>query len=264
MERVQRPSSRRVLSAEEEGDLVLRFQAGDSQAGGRLVQACLPFLMTIALEYRRWGVPTEDLVQEGSIGLLKAMAKFDKSRDCRLVTYAAYWIRAEIRDFVVRSYRVVRIGASKNERRAIRHYRKTRERDPQRLAEASGMSLEKVSRLLPMLTAREASLEERTDDGHSQSDRLPVEQSSPEAEVMEHEQHCQLRSALVSALAELPARDRVIVEQRFLCEDPRTLEQIGGELGISKERVRQLEDRAKTRLKHTMIARLDESCLSAA
>ena len=72
--------------------------------------ACLPFVMSIALEYRRWGIPLEDIVQQGNLGLLRAASKFDPERECRLATYAAYWIRAEIRDYVVRAYRVVRLG----------------------------------------------------------------------------------------------------------------------------------------------------------
>ena len=92
--------------------------------------------MSIALEYRRWGIPLEDIVQQGNLGLLRAAAKFDPARECRLATYAAYWIRAEIRDYVVRAYRVVRLGTTKAERRALRAYRgrasRTRPRWPPR------------------------------------------------------------------------------------------------------------------------------------
>jgi RNA polymerase sigma-32 factor len=90
------------LEREVERELTRRWRAGDRRAGEKLVTACLPFVIGIALEYRRWGVPIEDIVQQGNLGLLKAAAKFDLSKDCRLATYAAYWIRAEIRDYVVR------------------------------------------------------------------------------------------------------------------------------------------------------------------
>src|SRR5690606_6523610 len=92
-----------LLDAESERELAARWLEGDRRAGDRLVEASLPFVLRIAREYRRWGVPLDDLVQQGNLGLLKAAAKFDPDKNCRLVTYAAYWIRAEIRDYVVRS-----------------------------------------------------------------------------------------------------------------------------------------------------------------
>jgi RNA polymerase sigma-32 factor len=249
---IERPQ-RRQLTAEHEKELVARFQAGDSKAGDQLVQACLPFVMTIALEYRRWGVPTEDIVQEGSIGLLKAIARFDPNRGCRLVTYAAYWIRAEIRDHVIRAYRVVRIGASKAERRAIRHYRNTRERDPEALAKVSGLTVEKVRRLLPLLVARDASLDDRDSDGRCESDRIASGQPSPEQSVAKSESAQQMTGALEKALVELCPRDRSIVEQRYLSDEPQTLEQVGSQFGISKERVRQLEERAKKAMRARIV-----------
>src|SRR5580693_6767697 len=152
------------LDRETERELTHRWRAGDKAAGAKIVTACLPFVMSIALEYRRWGIPVEDIVQQGSLGLLRAARKFDTSRECRLATYAAYWIRAEIRDYVVRAYRVVRLGTTKSERRALRAYRKTRESDPETLASMSGMTPEKVQWLLPLLSGREASLDARVDD----------------------------------------------------------------------------------------------------
>ncbi len=112
-----------------EHELADLYRGGDRDAGRKLIAACLPFVVTIALEYRRWGIPLEDLVQEGNMGLLKGAERFDPDRGCRLATYAAYWIRAEIREYVARGYRIVRLGSSKSERRALRVYRKTHERD---------------------------------------------------------------------------------------------------------------------------------------
>src|SRR5262245_14961304 len=109
-------ATRTTLTPEMEHDLADRFRRGDREAGRRLIEACLPFVMTIALEYRRWGLPMEDIVQEGNIGLLKAAERFDPDRGCRLATYAAYWIRAEIREYVARGYRIVRPGSSTSER----------------------------------------------------------------------------------------------------------------------------------------------------
>ncbi len=246
--------SRKALSAEIERDLVTRWRAGDNAAGQRLIEACLPFVMTIALEYRRWGIPAEDIIQEGNIGLLKAADRFDPDRGCRLVTYAAYWIRAEIRDYVVRAYRIVRLGASKHERRALRLYRKTRERDPKALAEASGLPVERAEMLIPLLAARDVNLEGREPGGLAPLDRIAADGPSPEEEAVGAEERTRLSRALASAVEELPPRERQIMESRWLTESPLTLEEIGKQFGISKERVRQIEERAKRRMRERIEA----------
>jgi RNA polymerase sigma-32 factor len=247
-------ASRKALSAEVEREFVGRWRAGEQDAGRRLIEACLPFVMTIALEYRRWGLPIEDIVQEGNIGLLKAATRFDPERGCRLVTYAAYWIRAEIRDHVVRGYRIVRLGASKTERRALRVYRKTRERDPELLAAASGLTVAKAEALMPLLQARDVSLDERTPDGFAAIDRLPSTAPSPEEDVATSEEKRKVEVALGIAVSELPPREREIMTVRWLTETPETLEQVGHRFGISKERVRQIEERAKRRVRERLEA----------
>jgi len=242
------------LGREQERDLARRWRAGDRAAGEKLVTACLPFVIAIALEYRRWGVPLEDVVQQGNLGLLRAAAKFDLGKDCRLATYAAYWIRAEIRDYVVRGYRVVRLGTTKAERRALRFYRKTREADPAALAAASGMTPEKAEWLLPLLAGRESSLEARPDDRGALVDRLAGASPTPEEEASAHERRLRARVAVTEALRDLSERERMIVRERLMSDDPRTLQELGAKLGVSKERVRQLEERACGKLR----AKLEE------
>jgi len=249
-----------ALDRETELELSRRWRAGDKQAGDKLVSACLPFVMSIAFEYRRWGVPLEDIVQQGNIGLLRAAAKFDLDKECRLATYAAYWIRAEIRDYVVRAYRVVRLGTTKAERRALRQYRKTKESDPAALASASGMTIEKAERLLPLLVAREASLDAHGSETSSMLDRLASAGPSPEEEVSEGERRGRARLAIGRALRELSDRKRMIVRERLMSDEPRTLQELGVELGVSKERVRQLEERACGKLR----ARLEQMWGAAA
>jgi len=238
------------LSAEVERDLAQRWRKGDRDAGQKLIHACLPFVMTIALEYRRWGLAMEDIVQEGNIGLLKAAERFDPDRGCRLATYAAYWIRAEIREYVARSYRIVRLGSSKGERRALRVYRKTRERDPEVLAELSGLTKERATELLPLLMSNDLSLERAPhDDGIPHSERLASSDVSPEDMACAADERDRMAKALRQVVSELSEREQRIVSQRWLTDTPATLEQLGASFGVSKERVRQLEERAKRRMR---------------
>lgn len=239
----------RVLDREAERALARRWIAGDRRAGDKLVEACLPFVVSIAIEYRRWGVPLEDIIQQGNLGLLKAASKFDPDREVRLATYAAYWIRAEIREYVVRAFRVVRIGTTKGERRALRTYRTTKTTDLEALAEASGLSVDRLEKLLPLLTAREASLDASTGDGGSPLDALVGTWLDPEEEAVRSETAEHAGRAVHAAVDHLDERERLIVKERLMNEDPPTLQELGVRLGVSKERVRQLEERARTKLR---------------
>lgn len=238
-----------TLDRETERDLAKRWRAGDKRAGERIVEACLPFVVSIALEYRRWGVPLEDIIQQGNLGLLKAAQKFDPARDCRLATYAAYWIRAEIREYVVRAFRVVRLGTTKGERRALRAYRKTKNSDPASLAAASGLSEERVKVLLPLISGRELSLDATVGDLPPAIERLENAGPSPEEAAARDEAAHRANAAVHDAVAHLDERERMIVRERFMNEDPPTLQELGDRLGVSKERVRQLEERARLKLR---------------
>jgi RNA polymerase sigma-32 factor len=245
-------SGTETLSVEEERNLAERYRDGDTAAGERIICASLPFVIAVALEYRRWGAPIEDLIQQGNLGLLKAARKFDPSRECRLITYAVYWIRAEIRDYVVRCYRVVRIGTTKGERRAVRNYRKNREDNAEDLAKSSGLSIEHCERILPVLQARDVSLDFAADGENPHIDRLaddnPLQDEQFHSEQFRHF----ARTRVAIAMSKLPEREAMIVRERMLCDEPLTLEALGSKLGISKERVRQLEERARRRLQHDL------------
>ena len=238
-----------VLDRETERDLARRWKAGDKRALERMIQACLPFVVSIAIEYRRWGVPLEDIVQQGNLGLLKAADKFDPERECRLATYAAYWIRAEIREYVVRAFRVVRLGTTKGERKALRAYRKTKTTDLAELATESGLSEDRLRMLLPLLAAKEVSLDASTNDASPVGERIAGALPSPEDEASAHEITAHAGREVMKAVAHLDARERMIVTERFMKDEPPTLQELGGRLGVSKERVRQLEERARTKLR---------------
>jgi RNA polymerase sigma-32 factor len=242
------------LSREIERDLARRWRAGDARAGEKIVTACLPFVISIALEYRRWGLPLEDVAQQGALGLLRAASKFDPERECRLATYASYWIRAEIREYVVRGYRVVRLGTTKAERRALRAYRKTRESDPSALAAVSGMTADRAQMLLPVLASHEASLDARIGDHGPMIERLAGVSPTPEDEASAVERHGRACEAVSEALTCLSERELLIVRERLMADEPRTLQELGDRLGVSKERVRQIEERACGKLR----ARLED------
>jgi RNA polymerase sigma-32 factor len=243
-------AKRSRLTPEVERDLAERYRSGDRQASRRLIEGCLDCVMAIAFEYRRWGAPIEDLVQEGNIGLLKAVERFDPERGVRLATYAGYWIRAEIREYVARYYRIVQLGSSKGERRALRLYRKTREQRPEVLAALSGLSAERVTALLPLLTSGDVSLTALPgDDRPDILERIADGKGSPEQALCEADERDQVRHAVADALSALSPREQDIVKKRLLADDPATLERLGVAWGVSRERVRQIEQSTKARMR---------------
>lgn len=237
------------LDPEEERVLAQRYRDGDERAGAKLVESSLPFVIGIAREYRRWGVPLEDLVQQGNLGLLKAARKFEPDKQCRLITYAVYWIRAEIRDYVVRGYRIVRLGTTRTERRAMRAYRRMGVADPHELAEKSGMPLARAEKLWPLLTGGDVSLDYQTDERGPALDRLGDFAPNPEQAIGHHREMTQVKSVLRDAIAKLSEREQRIVRARMMSDEPLTLEALGVEMGVSKERVRQLEERVRHKLR---------------
>lgn len=242
------------LDPETERDLARRWAAGDAAAGATLTTASLPFVIRIAKEYRRWGVPLDDLIQQGNLGLLRAAAKYDPSKECRLVTYAVYWIRAEIREYVIRTYRIVRLGTTRTERRALRSFRRTGVDSVEALAESSGMPLARCQKLWPLLSQGDVSLDATWDDQSPAIDRIPTATESPEDAVAREDEIRGVREVLDVALAQLGDRERRIIEARMLSDEPITLEELGREMGVSKERVRQLEERARSRLRTALSA----------
>jgi RNA polymerase sigma-32 factor len=247
---VAKTRSQPLLDAEAERDLVARWAAGDRAAGQRLIEAFAPFVRAIAFTYRRSGVPLEDLVQEGSIGLLKAVARFDAQRGTRLGTYAVYWVRAQINEYLSRGNGTVRLGTSKNERRAIRLYRRTREEDPAALALMSGITEKHAAELLPLLRAPELSFDGTpADDGQPLMERVAAAAPSPEESATLAEEHHRLCNVLADVLAQSSPQERTIVEERWLRDEPKTLDELSAELGVSRTRVHQIEERVRTRMR---------------
>jgi RNA polymerase sigma-32 factor len=241
------------LDTETERSLAQAYKAGDRNAGVKLVEACLPFVIRIAVEYRRWGVPIEDLVQQGNLGLLRAAEKFDGEKEVRLISYAVYWIRAEIRDYLVRSYRIVRLGTTRSERRALRVYRRETIEGVADLAERSGMPIARCEMLWPLLTQHDSSLDATYDDARGPAvERMQGNTPTPEDLTDWRRETVTTKSAVRGALRSLDKRERRIAQARLLSDEPSTLEALGKEFGVSKERVRQLEVRVRDKLRSAL------------
>lgn len=241
------------LDQSEELRLVERFQNGDGRAGNALVRAHLGFLHGVARTYRLWGAGDDDLVQQGSIGLLKAARRFDPTRAQSLRAYAGYWVRAEIRDYVIRGYRIVRLGTTRTERKALRTYRTHEVADPKELADKSGMPLSRCEQLWPLITRRDTHIDDASGGG---LDRVAQSCDDPETLALRRERLSRVCSEVRAALADLSPRELRIVEARMMSESPCTLDALGTELGLSRERVRQIEAALKTKIRQRLCPEL--------
>lgn len=258
MERVRKIPT---LDREEEHELAVRAQAGDQEAADRLVEANLRFVVAVALQYRRYGIPLSELMAEGNLGLMLAVKKFDPNRGTRFVTYAGYWIRAYVLDLVVKSTTMV--GAGSGPLRSKLFFRLRRERarvanlthDPHErlelMAERFEVSPEKMERMLRRLDSRDVSLSAPLfdDAGATLQDTLQAEGDDQEKRFFGTERQQFLEEHLTEALGGLDQRERYIMEQRYMGDAQVSLAELGRELGVSRERARQLEARAKRKLK---------------
>ena len=248
------------LSREDEHQLALRARDGDQDATDKLVEANLRYVVAIGLQYRRYGVTLGDLIAEGSVGLVTAVRKFDPHRGTRFVTYAGYWIRAFVLEAVVRSSTM--IGAGSGPFRSKLFFRLRRERarlsnliaDPEELiatlAAEFDTTSEKMTELLRRLDQREISLDAPAyhDSDATLVERLPGAAEPQDVMVARQRRQSGIELRLEGALSVLDDRERLIVEKRILSDDSASLASLGRELGVSRERARQLEARAKKKL----------------
>jgi RNA polymerase sigma-32 factor len=249
------------LSREAEHDLAVQAATGDIQAAHRLVEANLRFVVAVALQYRRYGIPVSELIAEGSLGLMLAVRKFDAERGTRFVTYAGYWIRAYVLNLVVKSASMVGGGSGVLRSKLFFRLRRERaklatlEQDQYRVVEALAqrfhVDTERMGRMLRQLDAKDVSLDVAAHPDSSQTmlDTLRDDSQNQEDELAASEQQNGLTGRLDVALDSLDRRERYIVEQRIMGEDDVSLAELGRRLGVSRERARQIEARAKRKLK---------------
>jgi len=249
------------ISREEEHLLATRWaEQGDREAGRQLVVANLRLVVKIAMEYRRAWTNVLDLIQEGNLGLLQAVQRFDPTRGTKLSSYAAYWIRAYILKYLIDNIRLVRIGTSRAQRKLFFRLNKEKrelesqgyEVGPKLLAERLDVSEADVIDMEQRLSESELSMdapvqEER--DSASFGDFIPSGEESVEKHVASSELHRLFMGHVHEFAQRLDDRERQIVERRILADEPDTLQALGEEFGISRERVRQLEARLVEKLR---------------
>ena len=249
-----------ILTPEHELALARKFRAeNDVEAARELVLSHLRVVVAIARGYLGYGLPHGDLIQEGNIGLMKAVKRFDPERGVRLVSFAVHWIRAEIHEFVLRNWRMVKIATTKAQRKLFFNLRSMKPSlDPLTQAEigavASALKVkpEEVAEMEMRLAGQEIALEPATDDDESYAPIAYLADRSPgPSELVEARQEEALRArGLESAIASLDPRSRRIIETRWLREkDPATLHELAAEFKVSAERIRQIEAKALQKMK---------------
>jgi len=259
-----------LLSREEEHRLAVKYRAsGDREAAMRLVTSNLRFVVKIAYEYTRYGMKLADLIQEGNMGLMKAVQKFDPSRGYRLISYAVWWIRAFIQAFILKSWSMVKIGTTQAQRRLFFSLEKAKREvarleggdagtkelpEPGKISDRLNVTSDEINDMERRIHGRDLSIDSPISDDSSETylDQTADPRSDFQEEIIRKEDGAKLQISINKALDELPVRERYIIENRAMADEPKTLEEIGKAFGITRERTRQLEYRALSRLRERM------------
>lgn len=261
-----------LLDAETELKLAYAWRdQRDEQALHRLITAYMRLAISMASKFKRYGAPMPDLIQEASVGLMKAADKFDPDRGLRFSTYAVWWIKASIQDYVMRNWSMVRTGSTSSQKSLFFNLRRVQAR-LEREAAATGETLDKhqlrqmiaievgvplhdVEMMEGRLSGSDYSLnvtQSSDDEGREWIETLEDTAEQAEAKVEHRRDTDKLREWLLSAMSELNERERFIVRERKLRDEARTLECLGNELGLSKERIRQLEAAAFAKMRKSL------------
>jgi RNA polymerase sigma-32 factor len=255
-----------VLNREQEQELATRFRRdNDLESARTLVMSHLRFVLHIARGYAGYGLPMGDLVQEGNVGLMKAVKRYDPSQNVRLVSFAVHWIRAEIHDYVLRNWRLVKIATTKAQRKLFFNLRRMKKNlgwlnaaETQAVAKDLGVSPHEVTEMEQRLAARDMSFDPVPDAGEDEerhfgpAQYLPAPGSDPAEQTENAEWDGDVRERLATAVAGLDARSQDILRRRWLAEEKPTLHELADEYGVSAERIRQIEAAAVKKLRHLM------------
>ncbi|MGY5450861.1 RNA polymerase sigma factor RpoH [Agarivorans sp. MS3-6] len=254
-----------MLSAEKEKALATRlFEDGDLSAARELVMSHLRFVAHVAKNYAGYGLPQADLIQEGNVGLMKAVKRFDPSVGVRLVSFAVHWIKAEIHEYVLRNWRMVKIATTKAQRKLFFNLRKSKKRlgwfnndEVNMVAENLGVTPKDVLEMESRMSAQDQAFDLASDDDEREGSFAPIQyledKSSDVAQFVEKENwEVAAANRLRAALNTLDERNAHIVQRRWLDEDKATLQELADQYQVSAERIRQLEKNAMKKLKAAM------------
>jgi RNA polymerase sigma-32 factor len=262
-----------LLEREEEYMLARRLQAhGDPDAAGKLVTSHLRLVAKIAMGYRGYGLPIAEVISEGNVGLMQAVKRFDPERGFRLSTYAMWWIRAAIQEFILRSWSLVKMGTTADQKKLFFNLKRMKgqikaleegDLKPENvttIAKKLGVSEDEVVSMNRRLAAQDSSLNAplRAESDGEWQDFLVDDSADQETLLAEHEELDERKELLAIAMHELNDRERKILTDRRLKDEPTTLEELSKEFGISRERVRQIEVRAFEKLQKAMKAALKD------
>ncbi|MDH5552122.1 MAG: RNA polymerase sigma factor RpoH [Nitrosomonas sp.] len=254
-----------ILSQEEEIHLARRLRDEDDiKAAQKLILSNLRIVISVARGYKGYGLPQADLIQEGNVGLMKAVKRFDPERGVRLVSFAVHWIKAEMHEFIMRNWRLVKIATTKQQRKLFFNLRSMKKgletlspTEVDAVAEKLGVKPEEVVEMETRFSGRDISLDPLTDedDDNSYSPSTYLTNGVEPSQELEAKQNKRLRGeSLEQSLANLDERSRHIIEARWLREkDTATLHDLAGELGVSAERIRQIEAKAIQKMRGIMV-----------
>jgi RNA polymerase sigma-32 factor len=258
-----------ILSPDEERVLAERFfYHEDLDAARQLVLAHLRFVVHLARSYQGYGLAQADLIQEGNVGLMKAVKRFDPTVGVRLISFAVHWIKAEIHEFILRNWRIVKVATTKAQRKLFFNLRSHKQRlawlsreETEAMARELGVSAAEVTRMEGRLAAADVSFDGLLDDDDADQPGavapmhyLDHEGANPEDIVVEADWQSSATDRLAEALAALDPRSREIIEQRWLAEGKSTLHELADRYGVSAERIRQIEKGAFRKLKAALAA----------
>jgi len=256
-----------VLSREDETELATRFRRDDDlDAARQLVLSHLRFVVHIARGYHGYGLPLGDLVQEGNVGLMKAVKRFDPAVGVRLVSFAVHWIRAEIHEYVLRNWRLVKIATTKAQRKLFFNLRKYKRslgwlsaEETQAVASDLGVTIAEVTEMERRLASRDLSYDpapdaDDEDESYSPSAYLPAPDADPALAVERAEWDDDVTDKVAHAMAQLDARSQAVLRARWMTDQKATLHELAEEYGVSAERIRQIEANAIKKLRKLVVA----------
>ncbi|OUS10940.1 RNA polymerase factor sigma-32 [Gammaproteobacteria bacterium 54_18_T64] len=256
-----------ILSVEEEKALAERLYFEDDVDSARqLVMAHLRFVVHIARSYNGYGLPLADIIQEGNVGLMKAVKRFNPEKGVRLISFAVHWIKAEIHEFVLRNWRIVKVATTKAQRKLFFNLRGAKKRlawltndEAKAIAEDLGVEVKHVREMEKRLSARDAGFDASADDDDESAYQAPAlyledHQADPALLVEDADWESDSQARLATALGELDERSQDIIRQRWLGDTKATLHELAATYGVSAERIRQLEQNAMKKVRNFLEA----------